>query len=404
MGEPLGSIPVSDLDLESAEFVADPFPAYAALRATGKVVFHEKIKQYLIPRYRECAQVLIDADHFASDERLIADTFGAPTILAMDNPRHDEVRSVWREPFSRDHVSEQTTAVSGIVEECVGAFVRRINAGETVNLLESSIRDIPTLVIGNMLGVPEADLRQFAAWSDAMSGVLFGKMHKTSQAMAALERGQIATVALNEYAREQIETRRAATGCPAHDLISKMVASPVAATMTEQEIVASNTQLVFAGTGTTARLMAHTMVALANHPDQRAMILQDRDLVPQAIDEVLRFGGSTQVLNRIVRGSGVNVGGVELEDGTPVLCLLASANRDSRWERGESFDVMRPYKSSLSFGFGVHSCLGVNLARFVTKMWLECLLDQLPNWRLNGPVNWGFQWTSRVPASVPISR
>ena len=198
MGEPRGSIPVSDLDLESAEFVSDPFPAYAALRATGKVVFHEQIKQYLIPRYRECAQVLIDADHFASDERLIADVFGAPTILAMDNPRHDEVRSVWREPFSRDHVSEQMTAVSGIVEKCVGAFVRRINAGETVNLLESSIRNIPTLVIGNMLGVPEADLRQFAAWSDAMSGVLFGKMHATSQAVAAVAQGQIATVALNE--------------------------------------------------------------------------------------------------------------------------------------------------------------------------------------------------------------
>jgi len=183
-----------------------------------------------------------------------------------------------------------------------------------------------------------------------------------------------------------------------------MVASPYAESdMTEQEIIASNTQLVFAGNETTAKLMAHTLVTLAAHPDQRRRLAEDRTLVPAAIEEVHRFQTIAQFMDRFVRAD-VEIEGVLLPKRSVVTALEGAANRDpERWDDASSFDVTRPARQHLGFGFGMHSCIGLNLARLEATIWLDRLLDHLPEFEVVGDVDYGKNFQIRGPLAVHVA-
>jgi cytochrome P450 len=186
-----------------------------------------------------------------------------------------------------------------------------------------------------------------------------------------------ATAELNAYLGEVLVERKKD---PGEDLISMMAASKAAEAMTDREVVANCTHLVFAGAGTTTSLMSFCVVLLAQHPEQRREIAEDRSLVPRAIEEVMRM--RALVANpRIVTGGDAEIDGVRVPEGASVVALTSAANRDpERWERPHEFDVLRQKKQHLGFGFGMHVCLGLNLARLETEVYLNRLLDQLPEW------------------------
>jgi cytochrome P450 len=184
-----------------------------------------------------------------------------------------------------------------------------------------------------------------------------------------------------------------------------MVFHDFARSMEEQEIVASVTQLVFAGNETTAKLMASTLVALAQHPDQRRALTADRSLIPQAIEEVLRW--MTVVTNLQARHAcspDSHVQGIPIPVGAAMAPLVAAANRDpARWDNPHAFDIFRPAKQHLGFGFGMHVCLGLNLARLETEIWLDRLLDRLPDYTLAAPIDYGRSFLLRGPVAVPVA-
>jgi cytochrome P450 len=174
--------------------------------------------------------------------------------------------------------------------------------------------------------------------------------------------------------------------------------------MTEQEIVASNTQLVFAGNETTAKLLAQTVVTLAAHPGQRRAIHADRSLIPAAIEEVHRVETITHSVFRDVVGDDVSVAGIGIPAGQRITLLLGAANRDPRrWDRPQDFDVFRKKLSHLGFAFGLHSCLGMNLARLEAQIFAEELIDELPDWHVHGPVDYGTNYAVRGPSTVFVS-
>ena len=169
--------------------------------------------------------------------------------------------------------------------------------------------------------------------------------------------------------RAQLPLRRPGDGW---DLIATMVAADYASTrMTEQEIVASNTQLVFAGNETTAKLLTQIVVRLAGHPDQRAAVRIDRSSIPAAVEEVHRYETISHSIFREVVGQDAAVGDVTIPEGERITLLLAAANRDpARWERADQFDVARKKLPHIGFAFGMHSCLGMNLARLEAQILL----------------------------------
>jgi cytochrome P450 len=288
------------------------------------------------------------------------------------------------------------------VDDQLQPFVERVRSGEVVDAVADLARGIPTLVIASMLGIETSMFKQFSAWSDAMGAIPEGALDPTERGTEIVLAGRQATAELNAYIADQVQDRRRNGG---DDLIAKMVGSDYARTaMTDAEIIASNTQLVFAGNETTAKLMAHTLVTLARHPDQRRLLAADHSLVAPALEEVLRWETITQFIDRDVRDEPVTLGDVVIPPGSVVTPLQGAANRDpERWEQASEFDITRTPRQHLGFGFGMHSCIGLNLARMEAQVWLDRLLDELPDYELAGEIGYGGNFQLRGPEAVPIA-
>ena len=398
------SVPVLSMSFFEPGFNQAPYPALEEIRAAGRVVYNDLLDRFMVTSYGDVSRVLGDGKRFAQGVTdAFVDFFGGPTMETIDDQeRHDAIRGIWAHDFWRDTLERQRPLVERVVDEQLHPFVERVRSGETVDAVAELARGIPTLVIANMLGIETAMFKQFSAWSDAMGAIPEGALDPSERGTEIVLAGRRATAELNAYIAEQVEHRRRNGG---DDLIAKMVGADYARTsMTEAEIIASNTQLVFAGNETTAKLMAHTLVTLARHPDQRRLLASDRSLVPPAIEEVLRWETITQFIDRNVRDEPVQFGDVVIPAGAVVTPLQGAGNRDpDRWERAGEFDVTRAPRQHLGFGFGMHSCIGLNLARMEAQVWLNRLLDDLPQYELAGAIAYGGNFQLRGPAAVPIA-
>lgn len=394
------TVPVTDADFTDADFVLDPYPVYEEIRAAGPLVLHRPTGQYLVTGWRDSARVLGNSAGFGSDTARTVDRFGAETIECMDKSRHDVVKSIWSEDFRRSNLERHRALVREVVDSRLLPFVARVRDGERVDAVADMIRSIPTLVIARLMDIPAEDHRQFARWTDTMSGITAGKIDTSPRGPELVQAGMQATAELNHYIADQVAERRLR---PRDDLISRMVTSPLLSELDEREVVAGNTQLVFAGNGTSAKWMAQVIAALSAHPEQRRALAADPSLIPQALEEIHRWNTMAQVNWRYARGGSAAAAGTDLPDGAVVLCLIGAANRDpQRWERPAELDIARPHQQHLGFGFGLHSCLGLNLARLELQIWLQRLLEELPDWTL-ADIDWGTEWTLRGPVRLDLT-
>jgi cytochrome P450 len=394
-------VPVADIDLHDPSFLSDPYPALRRLQDKGPIHFHEGSNTYLVTRHRDISRMLGSADLFASDHNFVTTLFGGSTMEAMDNPRHNEVRAIWSKDFQRNSLEEQRTAITRIVDSRLMPFVNQLRTGNVVDSVVEMTRGIPTLVIAEMLAIPQERYTEFSAWSDAMGGISEGFTRQGPAGEKILADGKAAVRSLNTFIEGQLKKRRDDRGS---DLISRMVHHSFSAQMSEAEIIASNTQLVFAGNETTAKLMSQILIALALYPEQRELLRSDRSLIPAAIEEIHRWHTIVHRARRIVSGDEAEVAGFVLPKGADVTGLQGIANRDpERWDDPDQLDITRPTKQHLGFGFGVHSCLGLNLARLEAQIWLDRLLDELPEWKIAGPISWGTNWVLRGPLHLPIA-
>lgn len=392
-------VPTIDVDFLDAGMPADPFSTFERVRDVGPLVVHEATGQYLLTGWRDCAKVLGDATTFASDTTLFVSLFGDYTMQTMERDRHDPVRSIWSSEFRRDSVEARRQMVTAVVDAQILPAVERLRSGETVDAVQDMTRHVPTLVIARMMGVPDGDQSQFADWSDRMGRLVQGMQDPSPRGEALVADGRRATAELNDYVRTQIADRSFAPD----GLVGTMVDSPVAHdVMTDGEVVASNTQLVFAGNETTAKLMATVVMVLAERPDLRRELAADRGLVPRAVEEIHRWSSISQVTWRTARDGGATVAGHQVPEGATLMLLRAAANRDPhRWGSPDVVDVHRTVKGHLGFGFGMHSCLGLNLARFEIEVLVNRLLDELPDWEPVG-VDWGPAWMLRGPVRLDV--
>jgi cytochrome P450 len=394
---PVAGVPSLYVDFQQPSFVKDPYPALEEIRRAGPIVWHPELGYYMITGYRECARVMGKATLFGSDIEHFIALFGGATMECMDNPRHDQVKSIWAKDFQRGTLQQRREMIESVVAEQIKPYVSQLRTGSAIDVLGLT-RAVPTMVIAHMLGVPPEDFEQFVAWSDAMGGVLEARDDHSPKGREMVARGKAATAEINEYLAKEIIRRRQE---PGEDLVSKMATTAVP--MAEDEVIASNTQLVFAGNETTSKLMGYTIVALAKHPAQREQILLDRSLLPQAIEETHRWT-SVLVFNlRFVKEEGTEVCGVPLPRGATVMALQAAANRDpDRWADPSQFDIHRAPQAHLGFGAGLHSCLGLNLARLETEALMNTLLDEVSDWSLDAEVDYGTNFMVRGPSRIPL--
>jgi cytochrome P450 len=385
--------------------VRDPFPVWAELRGQcpvhagnltdrfgiepfGEQLIDDDVVPYHVLGFDAVQQVLRDGDTFTSSG--YANTIGllfGHSILEMDEPEHHAYRALIQQAFTRKAMeSWEVDIVRPVVDELVDEFRDRGHA----ELVKELLFPFPVTVIGKMIGLPDDDLPVFHRKGVELITI-----------MSDIERGYNASLWLYDYFQKIIEERRAD---PRHDLISVLAQAELDGQwLTDDEIIAFLRLLLPAGAETTYRSSSNLMFGLLTNPDQLEALRNDRALMPQAIEEGLRWEPPLPNIGRTAARD-VEIEGVLIPKGSPVSVCMGSANRDAaRWDDADEFDLFRDQKQHMSFAFGPHMCLGMHLARMETSVAINAILD-LPNLRLDPAAEdvhiSGLAF--RAPAGLPV--
>jgi cytochrome P450 len=391
-------VPVMDVDLYSEEMIADPWPTLRRIREAGPVVWNA-CGHWMSAQDRVCRYIFNHPEVLGA-EPAITGFFGREAFIAIDDKaQHNALRNIWAIAFRRDTLQPLAPLIRRITSDLLDPLIERMQAGETVDIAADVCRLIPAYVISHMMGVPEEAQPSVVEWSDAMAKANSGGFGENYAATPEWQAGERAKAELAAFLSEQIRHRR---DHPGDDLISQIVHAEVGRTLSEDEIIINTRQLLFAGNETTANWLAHICHILGQRPALRAELDGNRELLPAALEEMLRWEPVVQVMPRNAVGR-ITLEGVEMEDGASFTMLLGGANRDpARYADPETLDIHREPKASLAFGYGLHSCLGVTLARLEAVATTACLLDKLPAYAIAGPVGWtGFNL--RGPSPLPIA-
>ena len=360
------------------EVKEDPYPYYAALRREHPVYRTEMMGAYVVTRYEDVQHVMKNTEVFSSTGMGTGYVDGRPTnsVIICDPPDHTRLRSILNRAFTPRIVADLEPRIREITTELLGG----LGEATEFDLISGLALPLPVRVIAEMLGVEPARQADFKRWSDmVVSSVMRSAVSPEQQA-----REQEDMRSFFEYFRSAMEDRRRN---PGSDLISALVrAEEQHQALSSDEVLAFTMLLLVAGNETTTNLLGNLVLALLRNPDQLELLRRDRSLIPNAIEEALRYDAPVQMLFRLAMHD-TQVAGVDIPKGSMVLPVFAAANRDEqRYPDPDRFDVTRSAAGHMAFGYGIHFCLGAPLARVEGRVALEMLLDHLPDFHLGeGP-------------------
>ncbi|HEX3760858.1 MAG TPA: cytochrome P450 [Kofleriaceae bacterium] len=360
--------------------VRDPYPRLAELRGEGSVckgslrgMFGQpevpaEVGSYSVLTHDAATRVLLDGDTFSSAgyAQSVGPVFGH-SILEMDEPEHSRYRGLIQKAFTKSALDRwEHELVRPIVNRMIDQFADRGRA----DLVRELTFPFPVAVIAGMIGVDEADLPAFHRMATEVLNIAADPV-----------RGVRASQGLRELFSRVLVERRAA---PRADLTSVLATAELDGTRLDDEAIYAFLRLLApAGAETTYRSLGNLLLGLFQHPDQLDALRADRALMPQAIEEGLRWEPPLLNISRTTTRE-VEVDGVVLPAGTMVNVNLGAANRDeARFADPEGFDIFRPQKTNVAFATGAHRCLGLHLARMESTVALNALLDRLPGLRLD---------------------
>jgi len=285
--------------------------------------------------------------------------------------------------FLRKYILSLEPHIKRIVDECLA----KVDPGTQFDLMAVLAKPLPAIVIAELLGLPDSDREQFQAWSNELLGLTL------IDDPDMVERGNNANNALIEYFTGIIEQKRQA---PSQDLIGQLIAAEEEGDrLTAGEMYSTCVLLLLAGHETTTRLIGNGMHALLQNPDQLAQLQQDPSLTPNAVEEMLRYEPPVQMMARFAKQD-MDFHGAAIKKNQLVLLVIAAANRDAAEnDHPDTFDIHRAHPSHVSFGYGIHLCLGLALARLEAQVAIDALLakftdltlaDQTVDWQVGGLV------------------
>ena len=377
----------------SGDFVYDPlradFPArlhevYRELRDRHPVYRHPERGFYALSRFEDVKWAAADPALFSSEGTFVGAEL-LPMIVALDPPHHDRLRALVTKAFSPKRVAAIEPRVRALAAELLDA----LPSDAPCDLLAPFAWQLPSRVIGELIGIPKERQPAFLEWTEAMVGV-----EPTGQNANVSAFGSI----YGEFAKllaERRDERR-------DDLMSALLDAELdGERLTQQELLGFCFVLIVAGNDTTANLIANGTALLAEHPEQRALLVADPARIPDAVEEMLRCEPpALQLPRRTTRE--VSRHGVTIPARSEVMLVWAAANRDERqFEQPERFDVSRRPRH-LAFGHGTHFCLGANLARLEARIAFEELLRRFPSYDLAGEAGWQRSFWARAHAALPV--
>lgn len=357
--------------------VRDPYTELARLRREEPVqrldtsgMPHEETKPvFIVYRYEEAQQLLRDNETFSSSGVIAAfgPVLGEGVMLGMDEPVHGRLRSLVSKAFAQKALARWEDELVGRV---ANSLIDKFAPNGKADLVKEFTFDYPSQIIAGLLGLPEKDYPQFQRWSISLLSWILNP-----------ERGLAASAALCEYFAPILEARRAE---PRDDLISRLAEAEIDGQKLEDEEIFSFLRLLLpAGVETTYRALGNLLLALLSDPPQLDAIRADRSLLPQAIEEGVRWEPPLLTITRTATRD-TELGGVPIPAGSSVMPMLGAANRqEDRYPDPDRFDIFRQARGHLGWGHGVHVCLGMHLARLEMRTAINLLLDRLPNLRLD---------------------
>jgi cytochrome P450 len=391
------------LDLGDPAVVADPYPSFARARAVAPVQWHEGLGLWLAFTHAEANAVLRDRrlGRIWRDKEP-AERFGSfnlihrNAILEMEPPDHTRLRRLISTAFARGHVERLRPWVEELAGRLVDGLIDRSGGAEPVDLLSGMAEQLPVDVIAELLGVPEVDRPLLRPWSNAI--VKMYEYGRTAEVEAAAENAAAAFVA---YLRELAAERRQS---PGEDLLSHLVSVRDAEgdKLTEDELVTTCILLLNAGHEATVNVSGNGLLALLRHPDQLQRLREDRALLPTAIEELMRFDSPLQLFERTATED-VEIAGVTVPRGQKIAALLGSANHDPAvFSAPDALDVGRTDNPHISFGAGIHFCIGAPLARVELQASFGALLDRTTSIELGGEPVRRPEFVIRGLADLPV--
>ena len=379
----------------------DPYPAYARLRAAGPLA-RGGPGQWVVPGYDDVAALLTDrrlGNEFPPQYHALsvgtgpASQFLQRILLHQDRPQHTHLRGLLARAFTRGAVLQ----LREHIEELTGRLLAPARASGALEVVGELAFPLPVMVICELIGVPANDRDEVRPRAFDL-----GRAFATSLTDDRRRAADEAVTWMREYIGGILDQRRRARG---DDLLSRMLAvEEDGDRLSHEEIVDNAVFLFFAGFETTSSLLATGCAALLEHPGQLARLRAEPGLVPAAVEEFLRYDAPIQSRLRLVREP-VEVGGRTLRPGRLVLLLIGSANHDpARFANPGALDVGRDPNPHLSFGGGIHYCLGAALARLEAAVVFGRLLRDFPRLEASGPAvrqpDSSFRTYARIPAAV----
>jgi cytochrome P450 len=371
-------------------------------RRLGQVHFDDKSQCWHVLGHPETSAVLSTPAVFSSDltalqpEQDDLALFQRGNFVRMDPPQHRKLRTLVSQAFT-------PKVVAGLEPRIAELTTRLLDrAGERFDLIDALAYPLPVIVIAELLGIPTSDQGLFRRWAD----VLLGQEIDPDQAVAEASGQAVAAVAptmreMNAYFLDHIRSRRTH---PGSDLTSRLVAAEVdGERLADEEIVGFVGLLLIAGHITTTATLGNSVVCFEDNPDAAAEVRADPALLPAAIEEVLRVRTPFPRLGRITTAD-AEVGGVSIPAGQIVLPWLTAANRDERvFAEPHRFDILRRPNPHLTFGHGIHFCLGAPLARLEARVALGLLLQRYWDIEVADGVEHRNPWTMVAVAKLPLN-
>lgn len=360
-------------DPRDAAFLADPYPAFAALRETAEVHRHDGLgiavavshaASAAVLRHRGLGRIWTDAqplERFASFNLLHRNS-----LLENEPPAHTRLRRLIAGAFGRGHVQRLRPMVAELADGMVDRLAAGIAADGSADLLEHLAQPLPVAVIAELLGVPAEDGPRLVVLSNSIV-----KMYEYGLAEEERDAAEAAAAEFVEYLRELAKRRGAE---PGDDIVSDLLRSE----LTEDELVATAVLLLMAGHEATVNVIGNGVNALLTHREQWERLVASPDLLDLGVEELIRFDSPLQLFERTAT-TDVEIAGFRVAEGEKIGALLGAAARDPKvFERPDTLDIGRTPNAHLGFGMGIHYCVGAPLARVEIAAALNALTTKLP--------------------------
>ncbi|MGD1169642.1 cytochrome P450 [Mycobacterium seoulense] len=379
-------------DIYTKAAVFDPYPHYRRLRQLGPVVWLYRHRAYALPRYAECKATLRDDTTFISGKGValnpISNRLSRGTTLNSDGAEHDRRRKLVAHRLLPRALRELDDTIDQQAAAIVATAVRR----RTVDAVEDLASALPLAVVPDLVGWPRNGRGSLIDWGGATFDVL-GPLNR--QAVKSFPR----SLQMLRFARRVVRSRGVLDG----SIVDELLDAVDAGTVSREQCTALMIDYIAPSLDTTISAISNAVYLLGAHPGQWELLKNDPGLIPNAVNEIVRYESPLRAFARLARRD-TRIAGVPIPAGSRVLVMYASANRDEReWNDPDTFDIRRDAGRHLGFGNGTHACAGQALARLETAAMLRALVDRVDHIHLRGQATWALNNIIRRHQSLPVT-